>query len=245
MGVFPDTNPPEPMTRHPLSRLVLLAALLLGLAAGADAQDRQRPTPAEHTARLIDALDLTPAQAELIETALRGAPGSGNLWTLAAELTPTLSDAQKEALFAGPERGEARRVERRQRAERGARGEHGERRRMRAERSDREAHFASTNAMRNAALGLSARQIEQLEALHAERRTEMEQRRAAVAQGERQERSEAARAERREARIAQREEHRAALAEILSPEQLEIVKVHGALQMRLHPRHSARRGAHR
>ena len=178
---------------------------------------------AQRAERLTEALDLTDAQAALVRDAVSEEAESGDLWALAANLAPTLTDEQKGKLLARPERGD--RMER-QRGER----KRGDRRgRGRAERStdeDRaerretmqEKRVESQQAMRDA-LDLTDAQAQQLGALRAERMAEREARRAQ-------------RKDLRDERPAPGELP-ADLAAILTPEQQEIARVHQALAARL------------
>lgn len=208
-----------------------LAVLFLPLAASA----QNRPDRAE---RLKEALDLTNEQVVLVEKAVGDEAERGDLWAVAAALTPTLTDAQKAKLFTRPERparGDAdRRGERGDRKQRGERKQRGDR--MQRERPDADArterHEASLDAMQNA-LGLSDAQVQQLEALHAAKRAERQARRE-LSQAEREQR----RAERPEPG-----ELPAEMAAILTPQQQDVAKVHRALAARMmHGRmHSPRR----
>ncbi len=176
-----------------LLRRGLLTALAVLFAVSAQSQDRP--------ARLIEALDLSDTQARLVTETFADAE-LGDLWTLAAALTPTLTEEQREKLFSRPARthgyGEQRL--------RNRRGDVRDLRRSKPEDRDERAETVAL-AMRDA-LGLSAAQVEQLETLHAKRRAE------------------------REARRAERPEPgavRADLAAILTPEQQQVAAVHEAL----------------
>lgn len=127
--------------------LLLLLALALPAAQAQDAIDA-----------LTDALELTDAQVEIVEDVYRpGDPGVG--WTLAAELGPTLTDAQRARLLTPPERsGERARPGGREQA--GGRGQG--RRGARGGRS--QADRAVARAARDAALGLDAEQSAALDA---------------------------------------------------------------------------------
>ena len=120
-----------------------LVALALILAAPLAAQTN--PVDA-----LTEALSLSPAQAHLAgEMYDANLPGSA--WTLAAALTPTLSETQRDALLARPDRG----ARQGRRGDRGGRGQRG----ARSERGDRPAdpsQQAAVRAARDAALGLDA-----------------------------------------------------------------------------------------
>ena len=108
---------------------------------------------------LADALSLTDDQADLVAE-VYDARDPGSVWTLAAELSPTLSDAQRDALFARPERPEGG-------TRRGGRGMRGEGMRGRGQRGDRErdpAQAAARRAARDAALGLDAQASADLDA---------------------------------------------------------------------------------
>ena len=132
-----------------MRRLVPLLALLAAAPAGAQTD----PIDA-----LADALALSDGQVELVEDVYHpDDPGAG--WTLAAELGPTLDDAQRDLLLTPPRRpwggGGAR-------PGRGARGE----RRGGLSEADR----AVARAARDAALGLDAEASAALdEALEASR----------------------------------------------------------------------------
>ena len=123
--------------------LFLIAAVAVALGTAPAAQT----DPVEH---LADALALSADQADLVAE-VYDARDLASVWTLTAELAPTLSDGQREALFARPERPEGGR--------RGARGE-GRRGGMRGgERPERDpAQVAVERAARDAALGLDAGQ---------------------------------------------------------------------------------------
>ena len=212
------------MPRFSIRRLRLVAlALLLPLSAAA--QDRPDRDP---VARLTDALDLTGAQAELVGRHLGDGPEPGALWRVAADLAPTLSEAQRDALLTKPDRPRAR-------GERdGRRGHHGRHERPdgpRGERpteEERAARREAAHAAMQEALDLTAEQAEALEALQKQHR--------------------AARAERRADRQAERPAPGAvpdALEEILTADQQAVWQVHHALahRLRLHPGRSDGRGA--
>lgn len=208
------------MTRSsilPTRRWLLLALAVLFLPLAASAQDR--PDRAD---RLKQALDLTDAQVALVENAVGDEAERGDLWNVAAALAPTLTDAQKEKLFARPERPARGDAERRgPRGDRKPRGE-----RPRRERPDADAraerHEESLDAMQDA-LGLSDAQVQQLEAVHAAKQAEWQARRA-----ERQAEREQRRAERPEPG-----ELPAEMAAILTPAQQDVAKVHRALAVRM------------
>lgn len=229
-----------PSTSRLRSRLLLALAVVLFLPLAASAQDR--PDRAE---RLKQALDLTDAQVALVEEAVGDEAERGDLWAVAAALAPTLTDAQKEKLFARPERPARdgkRRARRGDRPERPNRPERPERVRpdddARAER--REAAHEAMKAEMQAALGLTDAQVQQLEALHAERRAERQ-----AAHEARREQREGLREEMRQRRAERPApgELPEEVAAILTPEQQEIAKVHRALArhaMRGHHRHGDR-----
>lgn len=134
-----------------MSRLLAFALFLTLLARPAAAQDA--------IDRLADALDMSDEQVEIVEDVFQ--PGdAGSVWTLVAELHPTLTDAQRAQLLARPERPRARMGQGR----RGGRGQRGGRR----GRSD--AERAAERAARDAALGLDAEQSAALDAAIAARR---------------------------------------------------------------------------
>ena len=142
----------------PTRRWLLLALAVFLFPLAASAQDR--PDRAD---RLKQALDLTDAQVALVENAVGDEAERGDLWAVAAALTPTLTDAQKEKLFTRPERparDNAMRNHKGDRQRRGERGNRGQRERPDAdERAER--HEESLDAMQEA-LGLSAAQQQQL-----------------------------------------------------------------------------------
>lgn len=228
------------MTRSTLSLFrhaaltALVALLAFPPASVAVAQDRpdRAERHAQHTERLADALDLSEAQRALVAeaTAEREA---GTLWTLAAALTPTLTDAQKERLFTRPERPEHAEQPRADKPERP------KRERMQRERPDadaraerREAHRNAMQAAMRSALNLSDAQVRELDALREARKAEWEARRAdPTADGNE-------RAQRRPAPG----EVPAEIAAILTPEQQEVFEVHRALAMQMH--HRAMRSRH-
>lgn len=129
-----------------ITRPAVLALAVLFLAPAALAQQADRPVE-----RLVAALELTEAQTALVQEHLAEGPRPGALWHLAAALTPTLTQAQKERLFAPPRREAVRR----------------------ADRPARERVQAGMQAQREAmheALGLTPEQIAALETARAERR---------------------------------------------------------------------------
>lgn len=140
--------------RAPLFRVAALAA---ALAAAPAAQT----DPVEY---LADVLSLSADQADLVAE-VYDARDPASTWTLAAELVPGLSDAQREALFARPERPEG-----------GRRGERGQGRRggTRGDRPRRDpTQVAVQRGARDAALGLDVEQSaaldEALEGLRGQR----------------------------------------------------------------------------
>ena len=198
--------------------LLALAVFLFPLAVAA----QDRPDRAE---RLKKALDLTDAQVALVQNAVGDEAERGDMWAIAAALTPTLTDAQKETLFTRPERPARDNAMRdRSGARKGNRGSRGDR--MQRERPDAEARAerreASLDAMKEA-LGLDASQVQQLEALHAAKKAEWDARR---------QQTQAEREQRRAERPAPGELP-ADLAAILTPQQQEVAKVHKALAMRM------------
>lgn len=207
-----------------LLRLALVAVLALPLASNAVAQDRPDPAErhAEHLDRLAQTLDLTEAQRALVVDAT-AEHGPGTLWALAAALTPTLTDAQKERLFTRPERPA--------RADRPARAERADR--MKRERPDADTHAEHRDAMQAAmrsALALSDEQVKQFDALHEARKAEREARREANRANPQ------SRQERMQNRPAP-DELPAEVAAILTPAQQEVFKVHRALGMQMHRAH--------
>ena len=135
-----------------MSRLLALALFLTLLARPAAAQDA--------IDRIADALELSDDQVLIVEDVFQ--PGdAGSVWTLLAELHPTLTNAQRETLLARRERPAGARAGQGRRGGRGQRG--GRRGRSDAER-------AAERAARDAALGLDADQSAALDAAFAERR---------------------------------------------------------------------------
>lgn len=128
-------------------RTALLAALL---SVAASAQ------PADPVEALADALALSEDQADLVAEVF-DTRDPASLWTLAAELVPTLDADQREALFAQPARPDG--------AQQGARaGQRGPRGGARGDRPRDPARGAVARAARNAALGLSDAQAADLDA---------------------------------------------------------------------------------
>lgn len=181
---------------------LLALALLVVLAPAALAQPTPAADDADPVERLVAALALDDDQADLAAEILDGSAGA--TWTLAAELLPTLSDAQREALLAPPESAE------RPRRARGARN--GQGRRAGGDRAQRQAERAArqaaTRVVRDAALGLTDAQRTELHALDAER----------AGQG------------RRRLDAAARAEMRTEIEAVLSPDQMAIVDAQRALQ---------------
>ena len=135
-----------------MSRLLALALFLTLLARPAAAQDA--------IDRIADALELSDDQVLIVEDVFQ--PGdAGSVWTLLAELHPTLTNAQRETLLARRERPAGARAGQGRRGGRGQRG--GRRGRSDAER-------AAERAARDAALGLDADQSAALDAAFAARR---------------------------------------------------------------------------
>jgi Spy/CpxP family protein refolding chaperone len=210
----------------------LLLALFAFLPLAASAQER--PDRAE---RLQQALDLTDEQAALVEEVLGDEVERGDLWDVTVALTPTLTDAQKEKLFARPERPMRRSEDgpRGRRGERGLRGERLQRPDIESRTERREERF---DGMADA-LDLTDAQRQQLEALRAERQAEMEARRAEREQL--REEMQQLRAERPGPGGLPDE-----VAAVLTPEQQEIAKVHRALAAHaMHRLHHHRRGLRR
>lgn len=220
-GGFPRYQPTDPMTNSAhllIQRAALLAvAVLLSLPLATPALAQGQPHRAERKAqrveRFADALALTDAQKQIVVDA-EAEPGA--LWNLAASLTPTLSDEQKEKLFIRPERPNVAQRD-------GKRGRRGDR--MRGERSDNsdraERRKEARDAMRSA-LNLTDAQVAELDALREARKAERQQRIEGRQLGELP----------------------GDLAAVLTPAQQEVFKVHRALAMRMyHGRH--RRGGYR
>ncbi|MEL6615212.1 MAG: hypothetical protein AAFQ43_05715 [Bacteroidota bacterium] len=136
-------------------RLAALAIFLTPLAASAQPTDRSDRVD-RRIERMTERFSLTDAQQQIVRDALTAERTPGASWALAADLAPTLTDAQLEQLRTPPS-------ERRR-----ARGEaSGERAERRAERRQ---------TMENArveALGLTDSQIQALEAARAERRAQV------------------------------------------------------------------------
>ena len=136
-------------------RFLLLLVMFLVVAPTAIAQTDD---PVE---ALAEALQLDDDQADLVAELLDPAdPGAS--WTLAAELLPTLTEAQRGILLAPPPGREAAG------ARAGRRGPGG--RARRADRAPDAARQAVQRAARDEALGLTDAQAEQLDALEAARR---------------------------------------------------------------------------
>lgn len=139
-------------------RLVTAMAVFTLFALAASVANAQQPghqaRMAEHAEDMVSnlrqELNLTAAQVELFEKSIASGPQPGALWSLAAELEPTLTDAQKVLLFTRPER--LQRDGRHDRAER---------------------HDAERQARDNA-LGLSDQQSRQMDDLHERHEAERE-----------------------------------------------------------------------
>lgn len=168
---------------------------LLALAPVALAQPGGDPVE-----RLAQALRLDSDQADLVAELL-DPEDPGSSWILAAELLPTLTDAQRETLFAPPPAREGRVGGMRAGGQRGGQG--------RARRQPDPARQAVLRAARNAALELTEEQIDQLDAYEAAQRED-------GMAGLRDE--------------AVRSEARAQLDTILTPEQMEVFEARQALQ---------------
>ena len=208
-------------------RFAALLALVAAFAsAPALAQDADRH--ARHVEHLAETLELTDAQRALVTEAMGEQHAPGALWKVAAALAPTLTDAQKDRLFAQPEPTDRPRRDRadRPRAERKERGERTQRERPsdgeRAERMEARRE-AMHDAMRTA-LNLTDEQVRQLDAAREARRAQRAERRATPP---------ADRRERMQNRPAPGEVP-AEIAAILTPEQQEVFKVHLALSMQMH-----------
>ena len=141
-----------------LMRFTALLVVLFALAPIASAQPGARGgDPVE---RLAQALNLDDDQADLVAELL-DPQDPGSSWTLAAELLPTLTEAQRETLFTPRQ------------ARRGGQGARTGRRRGgqgRANRQPDPARQAVMRAARNAALELTDDQIEQLDAYESAQR---------------------------------------------------------------------------
>ncbi len=206
-------------------------AALLALAAAfatapALAQDADRH--ARHAERLAQTLDLTDAQRALVTEAMGEQHTPAALWNVAAALAPTLTDTQKERLFAQPERAEQPRRDRadRPRAERKERAERTKRERPSdADRAERmEAHRAAMHDAMRTALNLTDEQARQLDAVREAHLAQRAERRTTPPAD-------------RQARMQNRPapgEVPAEIAAILTPEQQEVFRVHRALSMRMH-----------
>jgi hypothetical protein len=220
----------------PFLRRGLLLAVLTILPLTAFAQNR--PDRGE---RLKQAFDLTDTQVALVDEAIGDEAERGDLWAVAAALAPTLTDAQKEALFTRPER-PAR--DKKMRDQRSSRGDRPGRRDDDARGDRREARHEAMKADMQAALDLTDAQVQQLEALHAERKAEREALREELRDADREtrrERMQQLRAERPEPGEVPDD-----LAAILTPEQQEVAAVHRALAAHtMHRLHHARRGHRR
>lgn len=227
----------NPFLKSRTRRWLLLAlAVFTLLPITVSAQDR--------TDRLKQALDLTDAQVALVEQAVGDEAERGDLWKVSAALAPTLTDAQKQKLFTRPERpaqGEEMRGARRDSLKRSGDAGRAKRERPQGERPDAEARteqrekaHEAMKADMQAALNLTDAQVQQLEALHAERKAGWEARRA---EGKDQQQPRAERPEPGELP--------AELASILTPPQQEIAKVHQALAAHMMRGRMHRGGARR
>ena len=177
-------------------RLSVLLVLVLGLAPLANAQRGGDPVE-----RLAAVLELDDDQADLVAELL-DPQDPGSSWVLAAELLPTLTEAQRETLFSPPDvAGRGQRA--RQGGQRAGQG------RQRAGRQPDPARQAITRAARNAALELTDEQQEQFDAYETAQRE----------RGPQGARDEAARAQ-----------ARADLEAFLSADQIDIVEARQAIQ---------------
>ena len=214
-----NTNPSSSAFRRFVTALVVfpLFALAAG-AANAQQPDRQAwmaERAEQAVSRLTQDLNLTASQAELFQKSMASGPQPGARWSLAAELEPTLSDAQKALLFTRPER-----------PQRGL------------QRPGAGERHAAERQARDRVLGLSdqqSRQMDELREQHeAEREQAMEQMRRNLGglprpSGERPEPGELP----------------SEVAAILTRDQQETVKVFQALRMRMHgPPMGGGRGPH-
>ena len=164
---------------------------------------------------LAGALQLDEDQADLVAELL-DPDDPGSSWVLAAELLPTLTEAQREILFAPPPTRGAREG----RAGAGRRGARGQGRR--ADRQPDPARRAVQRAARDEALGLTDEQADQLDALEEARRE------AGPALRDPEARAQA----------------QAELEAILTPEQREVVQARQAIQRTMRrAMRQARRGA--
>lgn len=205
-----------------MKRLIPLrhAALALALVTPAAlAQNADRT--AVYLDRLTETLDLSDAQRALVADAMGEGLAPGTSWDVAAALTPTLTDAQKERLFAMPDRADRPRRDRADRP-RGDRKQRADRPKRDRPNADSLAQRRGTNreatreAMRSA-LNLTEEQAVQLDAVRAAHQAQREQRRA-----ERQEQNRPAPGD-----------VPAEIAAVLTDEQAEVFKVHRALSMHL------------
>lgn len=177
-------------------RLSVLLVLVLGLAPLANAQRGGDPVE-----RLAEVLELDDDQADLVAELL-DPQDPGSSWVLAAELLPTLTEAQRETLFSPPDvAGRGQRT--RQGGQRAGQG------RQRAGRQPDPSRQAITRAARNAALELTDEQQEQFDAYETAQRE----------RGPQGARDEAARAQ-----------ARADLEAFLSADQIDIVETRQAIQ---------------
>ncbi|MCH8030849.1 MAG: hypothetical protein IIB09_03410 [Bacteroidetes bacterium] len=194
-------------------RLVTAMAVFTLFALAASVANAQQPghqaRMAEHAEHMVSnlrqELNLTAAQVELFEKSIASGPQPGALWSLAAELEPTLTDAQKALLFTRPERDG-------QRPQRGG------------QRPDFDVMHEAEQQARDRVLGLSDQQSRQLDDIHEQRRAEREQ--AHEQMMEQMRRNLGGRPEPGELPNE--------MAAILTPDQQEIVKVFHALRGRLH-----------
>lgn len=204
-----NTNQSSSVFRRFITALAVPTLFVLGSGASNAQQPDHQARMAEHAERVVagltQELNLTASQAALFEKSLQAGPQPGVLWSLAAELEPTLTDAQKALLFTRPERDG-------QRPQRGG------------QRPDFDVMHEAEQQARDRVLGLSDQQSRQLDDIHEQRRAEREQ--AHEQMMEQMRRNLGGRPEPGELPNE--------MAAILTPDQQEIVKVFHALRGRLH-----------
>ena len=183
---------------------ILLIGLFFSLftVAGVQAQN----VPADGAERLTEALSLTAHQSELAVEIL-DERDAGSIWTLAAELAPTFSDAQKETLLAAPTGGRGGRA-----GQGGGQGRGGQ---QRARNAPDPATQAVVRAARDQALGLTPDQSSRFDALEASS--------SITGLG-----------------AGSPETLAAEMANILTPEQQELVAIHGAISRSMRGRRGSR-----
>jgi hypothetical protein len=221
----------------------LLTLLLLAVTAAASPAWAQRQAPsAQRLDQAVERLGVSDATAAALRSAMTEAERTpGALWAVSARLHAELTPEQRAELVSAAEaqatQRRARGAERPRQGERKPRSDARPERRQQGERQARAPREGARQGMqgaqaaRAAALNLSAEQQAGLAALQERHR---EQRSALQGQANQD------RTALREQMQRLRAEAEAAHAEILTPQQQEIVALHRALQSAMMPAHGAR-----